>query len=256
MENKIFTCLICIILGVSIGIGLFYITDNHKPVIESKKSIENYINLGLEDNSTPKTQDISTSPTAVEINSLEVGAVINENMIDFNNLSPYFTIQPNFNQNASLDYIRVLHYGINNYIYVGELVVNKEISQDIIEIFTELFKNKYPIEKMKIADKYDNIQASAEDNNTLAYYNDITKSVSHSIGMAIDINPLYNPLTVELQDFNMVYPQQSVEFTDRNKDFDYKIDENDLCYKLFSQHGFIWGGNSEIKDYSHFEKTN
>ena len=22
-----------------------------------------------------------------------------------------------------------------------------------------------------------------------------------------------------------------------------KIDENDLCYKLFTEHGFTWGGN-------------
>ena len=34
----------------------------------------------------------------------------------------------------------------------------------------------------------------------------------------------------------------------------YKIDENDLCYKLFIEKGFEWGGSWEDrKDYQHFE---
>ncbi|MGN0732105.1 MAG: M15 family metallopeptidase [Treponema sp.] len=34
----------------------------------------------------------------------------------------------------------------------------------------------------------------------------------------------------------------------------YKIDENDLAYKLFTEHGFKWGGSwQELKDYQHFE---
>ena len=36
-----------------------------------------------------------------------------------------------------------------------------------------------------------------------------------------------------------------------------KIDENDLCYKLFIEHGFTWGGNwNSSKDYQHFQKVN
>ena len=35
-----------------------------------------------------------------------------------------------------------------------------------------------------------------------------------------------------------------------------KIDENDLCYKLFIEHGFTWGGNwNSSKDYQHFQKV-
>lgn len=43
-------------------------------------------------------------------------------------------------------------------------------------------------------------------------------------------------------------------YVDRSKNFDYKIDENDLAYKLFIQHGFEWGGHWKTrKDYQHFE---
>ena len=36
--------------------------------------------------------------------------------------------------------------------------------------------------------------------------------------------------------------------------FLHKIDHDDLCYKLFVEHGFEWGGDWEhAKDYQHFE---
>jgi hypothetical protein len=37
-------------------------------------------------------------------------------------------------------------------------------------------------------------------------------------------------------------------------DFPYKIDHDDLCYKLFIEAGFEWGGDwTSCKDYQHFE---
>lgn len=258
MSNKIFVGLVCVILGIGIGVGLFYITDTHKPVVENKKTIENYLDLELKENNTSKIKDISTSPTAVEINSLEAGTVVDENMIDFNNISAYFTVQPFDNQNDipsdKLDYVRVLHYGIDNNIYTGEIVVNKAISKDISEIFTELFNNKYPIGKMKLADKYENINSAVADNNTFGFYYDVAKSVNHSIGMAVDINPIYNPLVADKQGVELVYPAEGREYADRNKDFPCKINKNDLCFKLFINHGFVWGGDNNDKDYKHFEK--
>ena len=32
------------------------------------------------------------------------------------------------------------------------------------------------------------------------------------------------------------------------------IDKGDLCYKLFTENGFLWGGDfTSVKDYQHFE---
>ena len=40
----------------------------------------------------------------------------------------------------------------------------------------------------------------------------------------------------------------------RGKQFRYKINKGDLCYRLFIKHGFIWGGSwRTVKDYQHFE---
>ena len=79
----------------------------------------------------------------------------------------------------------------------------------------------------------------------------------HAYGLAIDINPLYNPyVKYEKDGTGTISPDTAASYADRSANFPYKIDENDLCYKLFIQHGFTWGGNwNNVKDYQHFQKA-
>ncbi|MBQ8128592.1 MAG: M15 family metallopeptidase, partial [Prevotella sp.] len=43
-------------------------------------------------------------------------------------------------------------------------------------------------------------------------------------------------------------------YCDRTWDFPYKIDHNDLCFRLFTEAGFEWGGDwTSCKDFQHFE---
>ena len=52
----------------------------------------------------------------------------------------------------------------------------------------------------------------------------------------------------------IVEPATGKPYCDRKKDFQYKIDKGDLCYRLFIKHGFTWGGSwRTMKDYQHFE---
>ena len=72
--------------------------------------------------------------------------------------------------------------------------------------------------------------------------------------MAVDINTRYNPYIKKVNGKLSIEPANGAEYMDRTKDFPYKIDENDLCYKLFIEHGFEWGGSwKDEKDYQHFE---
>ena len=79
----------------------------------------------------------------------------------------------------------------------------------------------------------------------------------HAYGLAIDVNPLYNPYVVYNKDgIGKVSPATAADYADRSLDFPHKIDEDDLCCKLFIQHGFFWGGNwKNTRDYQHFQKT-
>lgn len=163
-----------------------------------------------------------------------------------------------------LRYMNVLYYDFNGEVQIGELICNQGIAQDLVEIFYELYRNEYQIEKIRLIDEYDGDDtASMLDNNTSCFnYRvvDGTDSLSkHAIGCAIDINPFYNPYVVFNKDGSgktYISPEGSEIYADRSQDFPYKIDENDLCYKLFKEHGFTWGGDwNSCKDYQHFQKT-
>lgn len=159
----------------------------------------------------------------------------------------------------NLRYIHVLHKDLNGEIKEGEMVVNQFIAEDVLEILKELYKADYPIEKIRLIDEYDaSDEMSMRDNNSSSFnfrYISYTTTVSkHGKGLAVDINTLYNPYVKMVNGSLSVEPATAVEYMDRNKDFICKIDHNDLCYKLFTEHGFEWGGDWEsAKDYQHFE---
>lgn len=159
---------------------------------------------------------------------------------------------------AELRYLRVLHLGFDGQTHIGELLVNASIADDVLEIMRELYANEYAIEKMVLVDAYGaDDERSMEDDNTSAFnYREIagsSKLSRHSLGLAIDINPLYNPCVKN--GGASVSPANAGGYVDRSQAFAHKIDENDLCYRLFMEHGFTWGGSwRSLKDYQHFEK--
>lgn len=163
---------------------------------------------------------------------------------------------------GELRYVHILHYDFEGNPTEGELICNEFIAQDLVEIFYELYRNEYQLEKVLLIDEYDgDDNASMEDNNTSCFnYRPVEGSTSlsrHALGLAIDINPLYNPyITYAKTGEETVLPASAAAYADRSVNFPYKIDENDLCYKLFIQHGFTWGGNwNNVKDYQHFQKA-
>ena len=51
-----------------------------------------------------------------------------------------------------------------------------------------------------------------------------------------------------------IQPATAAEYCDRTWDFPYKIDHDDLCFRLFTTAGFEWGGDwTSCKDFQHFE---
>lgn len=161
-----------------------------------------------------------------------------------------------------LRYVHVLHYDFDGNPVEGELICNEYIAQDLLEIFHELYYSEYQIERITLIDEYDGDDtASMEDNNTSCFNYRVVEGSSslskHAYGLAIDINPYYNPyVTYEKDGTEKVSPVAAMQYADRSINFPYKIDEDDLCCRLFKEHGFLWGGNwNSLKDYQHFQKT-
>ncbi len=159
-----------------------------------------------------------------------------------------------------LRYLKVLHYNLKGEILTGEMVCNEKIATDLIQIFAELFQKKYPIEKIRLIDEYNaDDEQSMTDNNsscfcfrTVAGSNDLSL---HALGMAVDINTLYNPYIRIKNSKKIIQPLNAETYCDRSKKFDYKIESEDDCCKAFKKHGFLWGGDwKAYKDYQHFYK--
>jgi len=166
-----------------------------------------------------------------------------------------------YGQQVVLDTLQVQYVDFQGKSQQGILICNQRIASDLKEIFKELYKAKYPIERIRPISEYDNDdERSMRANNTSCYcYRNVKGSVKlskHAQGLAIDINPLYNPCVRRKKDGTLlIQPATGKPYVDRSKTFKYKITTQDLCYRLFMQHGFRWGGAwRSLKDYQHFEK--
>lgn len=160
-----------------------------------------------------------------------------------------------------LRYLRMLYVGFDGKAHIGEMVVNRKIAADVLEIFYKLYLKKYPIQRMVLIDEYNgDDDKSMEANNTSCFNYRVVKGTTslskHSYGLAIDVNPLYNPYIHTMNGKTVCEPAGSKKYSDRSKDFPYKITRKDKCFKLFTRHGFSWGGDwNTKKDYQHFQKS-
>ena len=161
---------------------------------------------------------------------------------------------------SELHYLQCLHVDKDGRILVGEMVVNKKVADDVLDIFYQLYQAKYPIERMRLIDYWNaDDEKAMRDNNSSSFnfrFISHTKTVSkHGKGTAIDINTLYNPYHKKLSNgMELTEPATGKPYLDRTKKFDYKIEKGDLCYRLFKAKGFKWGGDwTNRKDYQHFE---
>lgn len=229
-----------LIIGI-ISIPMYFISninsDNSdeyvKPNIESTISVDN-----KEENNSENTFSYSPIPDHIRNKMLGKSMPTNE-PIDFDNLS----------------YLRLTYYDFNGNTNVGEMIVDKRVAAEVVDIFKELYDKKYPIEKIRLIDEYDAIDnASMVDNNSSAFcYRTIAgtdKISNHSLGLAIDINPLQNPHVIG----NSTNPKEAFAFSDRSLNDKGMIKEGDDCYNAFVKRGWSWGGHWSNPDYQHFEK--
>ena len=212
--------------------------------------------------------------TNVEYSS---GNTVSKEYIEKNGYEEFFSIQPipdniftlmngkTFKPECTilrsdLRYITCLHKDIEGTTKMGEMVVHEKIAERVLSILKSLYEASYPIERMRLIDYYDaDDELSMSDNNSSAFNFRLvshTNIVSqHGLGLAVDINPLYNPYHKVLADgTEVIEPKAGYKYLDRNAEFNYKIEKGDLCHRLFVQNGFSWGGSWENrKDYQHFE---
>lgn len=161
-----------------------------------------------------------------------------------------------------LRYVHVLYVGFDGKHHEGELIVNAKIACDTVSVFKELFDAGYEIEKIRLIDEYGaDDELSMADNNSSAFNYRVIANTdilsNHALGLAIDINPMYNPYITFIDGKMNVAPDNSKLYVNRDIEFPHKITSEDLCCVVFKKYGFEWGGDWEgKKDYQHFDKNN
>ena len=107
---------------------------------------------------------------------------------------------------SELRYLKVLHRNADGNPQRGEMVVNAAIADKAIDIFRQLYLADYRIERMVLIDNYDADDESSMRANNSSSFNfrfmtgSTTKISKHGLGLAIDINTLYNPYVKEKAD--------------------------------------------------------
>jgi hypothetical protein len=119
---------------------------------------------------------------------------------------PGCPLDPQHLRSVDVDY-----YGFDTRTHRGALVVNEDVVADVIAIFEQLLKLRYPIAKIRPVQNYPGADDDLfmEDNNTSAFNcRDIPGTghwSQHAFGRAVDLNPLLNP---EMDATGAVQPQE------------------------------------------------
>jgi hypothetical protein len=155
---------------------------------------------------------------------------------------------------SDLRLISMPHRGFDGQAHHGELVVHEDVATDVVAVFAALYADGFPIRRMQRVEAYggDDDASMATDNTSAFNCREITGggAVSiHSLGLAIDINPVENPYVRD----GDVLPLAGVEYLDREDIRPGMIVEGEVT-TAFDEIGFVWGGSwRTLKDYQHFE---
>jgi hypothetical protein len=166
---------------------------------------------------------------------------------------PDCPVAPEQLRRVEVDYI-----GFDNQTHRGALVVNEDVVADVIAIFGELERQRYPIAKMQTVEHYPKAddELSMEDNNTSAFncrpMPSGTSWSVHAYGRAVDLNPLINPYITISGDLQP--KTAAAAYLDRSRTDPGILHAGDPAVRAFTDRGWIWGGSWHNPiDYQHFE---
>jgi len=150
-----------------------------------------------------------------------------------------------------LELIEVSYLSTDGKIHRGQVLANKKISGDLRYMFAFMSEKGFVVEKAIPIVKYNwNDSLSMDDNNTSSFcYRNVSYS-KHAQGMAIDINPRFNP--VRWKRINRPnQPSGAVLDTTVNGTFY----PGHVVVEEFQKRGFRWGHTfSKYYDDHHFDK--
>lgn len=153
-----------------------------------------------------------------------------------------------------LAYLTVSHYGFDGRFHTGEIIVNQDFGEEVVEVFRLLHEARFPIEQMRVITKEEiDAPPTGDWNDTTSFVCrpavGSTSWSQHAYGLAIDVNPFHNPYLKG----DLVLPELASAYTDREDVRPGMITEGDVVTEAFADIGWGWGGNwNTLKDWMHF----
>jgi D-alanyl-D-alanine carboxypeptidase-like protein len=143
----------------------------------------------------------------------------------------------------------------------GQIIVNRDVAGSVSQVFKKLYKLKFPIRHMRLADMYGPPRAIPDDEDVTGSFwcRDSVPSPcvggtasgswsNHAYGHAIDINPIENPYI----GCGKVFDPRMRPYVDRSRRKKGMV--TPAVVRAFRAIGWGWGGDwsSGTKDYMHF----
>jgi hypothetical protein len=163
----------------------------------------------------------------------------------------------------NLRYITLNHWDFEGKTVTGEIIVHKDVADDVVFIFEELYQAHYPVRQMHlVSDFKGNDWKSIDADNTSAFNcrpvtGNKKRWSKHAYGKAIDINPLENPY---ISRKGYISHKKSLKYRRRVHKYNSYADravllKNDKATLIFKKYGWSWGGDwRNTKEYQHFVK--
>ena len=126
------------------------------------------------------------------------------------------------NENISpshLRYLRIPYIDFNGETRTGEMICNQSIAMQLLDIFHTLYEQRYPIERIQLVDDFqaDDDLCCLKNNTSCFNYRTIcgTDTLSrHAFGMAVDVNPFFNPYVTYINDSTKNITDAAIETDD------------------------------------------
>ena len=155
-----------------------------------------------------------------------------------------------------LAWLRLTYWGFDDARHSGELLVHGSVAGDLVAVFGQLYRARFPIEAMGIARQQDLDAAPTGDGNTTGSFacrpvRGGTQYSQHAYGLAVDLDPFQNPYVRG----DVVLPELASAYLDRGWRRPGMVTADGPAVRAFASIGWGWGGTwSSLKDYQHFSR--
>jgi len=161
-----------------------------------------------------------------------------------------------------LRWVRLAFWGFDGRRHTGELLVNADAADAMVQVFGQLYSAHFPLEEMRItrAEEID-AEPTGDGDNTGAFtckpLQGSTTWSEHAYGRAVDVNPFQNPYikppNASGVPGDMLIPELASAYVDRSRQAPGMIHPGDAVVQAFAAVGWEWGGAwQKSKDYMHF----